>query len=346
MSADEFFGGEHMIRVASYAENPALTAEVDRREGLVGVEPVYALLDRLVGKTLANSVVSPCAHPVASIQAPVKSGARSAVHTWAATSPTRVNVVTWCFSDDKTEVSHTFFSRLMTFAATRRPAILLLHRISQRAPSPLVQAIYDSVWRSYYAFYDQRTTSADAYRSAPPFWVVMLDQYSAAQILPGTWACSLTNTVVIAGFSPSQKAAYLGAMIEQELVRRLVRREDVRAVMESYAPAIAEVLAAEEFADPRDIAEYVRTLFSVPVERLTVETLVNLSVGDGVTPRDTVLPVPTEDFHTAVALLRRRREREAQQYDTAVQAAAAQQRAEQNARLTALMPNGTRQQQQ
>lgn len=338
MSLDDFLGaGTHVVRLNMYAEQPTLESDVSRRNGLVGVEPVYALLDRLVGKTLANPVAAPCANPVASIQAPAKSGARSAVHTWAATSIRRVNVVTWCYFDAATEVSHTFFSRLMAFAASKAPAILLLHRISERAPPEIVRELYDQVWKSYYAFYDQRTTAAELHHSVPPFWLVMLDRWSASQILPAQWGCALPNTVVIAGFSGSQKAAYLAAMVEQELARRLARRDDVPVVMAEYAASLAEIAAVESFENPRDITEYVRLLFSLPVDRHTVETLAGL--GD-VVARYAVLPEPGGDFHTALSMLRRLKEDVARQQDIAAQAAAAAQRAETNARLGSLMPGG------
>ena len=291
--AEDLLSPAHLVRVADYARDASLAPNVRDRGALVGVAPVFAMLDRWIGKTLASPTLSPCRTPAAAVICPAKSGGRSAVHTWCATNPQRVAVVTWCFLSTD-EISSAFFSRLFAFAAARQPCVLLLHRITERlTAADAVHATFDAVWKSYYAFYEHREYTV------PPVWLLFVDHHHPGTVLPTAW--SFLETVVISGFSGDQIQAYVRSMIEQELSRRLESRDDVQAMLAEYASSIAQVEAAA-FENPREIAEYVRLLFAVPNNRLTVEEMHVLAAAGAVDPRR-VLPCAGSDFHLALTQL-------------------------------------------
>jgi hypothetical protein len=270
----------HIVRCCDYARDPLL-APCDTQ--LVGVEPLYAKLDQVVGRTLANPTLVPCDRPMIAVQAPRGNGTHRAVHAWAALrAPQRMAVLTYSFYDPTTELGVIFHAQLLALAALLSPCILVIHRIIARAGEPrLIEGAYNALWTAWLSVYEHRQQQPGV---APPFWLLFIDDMPPASIAPGHWRC-IPHTIALTGFEQRNVTAYISCALQHAIAQRLADPTHHVALLAYYAPAVASIVAqsAASFTTVADVVFFVTVLFSLPLRDISVEELADM-YRNGATP--------------------------------------------------------------
>lgn len=286
---------DHVVQTHLYANDLSAKPPVSQREDLASVEPIYALLESVVGRPLANPILSPCRSPIMAVQGPAQSGALTAVNVWAATNSPRVNVITFKWTREE-ECGARFYSRLMEAASNVQPCILIIHRVTERAPPQGHGMIFNAIWQAYLRYLEVKVVTT------PPFWLMFVDFHIPADVL-SNWDV-IKNVTCLAPFSKPER--FMQSMIQQELRRLLATDDQVKTFGEFYAPLAQEIVQnnAAMFNHTRDVMDFVEHLFDAPIKRHSVQDMraIGSCVSVGV-----VLPQPT-DFDEALAQLQRTKE--------------------------------------
>ena len=299
---------KHVVVPSLFANDPSAVAPVARRQDMVQMEPVYGLLDRVVGMPLANPIVAPCRSPIMACQGVAQSGALTAIQVWCATNSPRVNVITFKWTCEQ-ECDRLFYMRLMEAAANAAPCILVIHRVTERAPAQAVPVIFNAIWQAYLRYFEQKIDGL------PRFWLMFVDRHAPSQVLPN-WDC-IQHNAAIPPFSDA--VGFLQSMIQQELRRLLLDEASVLEFVQFYEPIARQVTAENPglFGHPRDVRDYVNHLFGLPPSRYDSAALRAMA---GQVSVAQVLPQP-DDFREAVVLLQRTKEETQRQRDARAQMA-------------------------
>lgn len=305
--------GHHIVRCDDYARNPALQPPAPR---LVGVEPLTTLLTTVVGRTLANPALVPCERPVMAVGCPPGSGARSAVHWWAARNMHRVAVLTYSFFNAERELVPAFHLRLMALAASLAPCILVVHRMMLRARDPrCMQPLIDAMWSAWlHTSEHQRRLPG----TAPPFWLLFIDDEALSVAAPAQWGW-IPHVTSLPGYMPTRAADYVECQLERALTERLAQDDAVAGYVAFYRPIVAIFAAthAADFASIADVVAFVALLFDLPLRALDLGALAAMAI-DGAPP--TVLP-GTQHFDEAIVELRQQRKADADRLEANQRAA-------------------------
>lgn len=285
----------HVVQAHLYANDPSARPPVSRREDLAMVEPIFALLDTTVGRPLANPILSPCRSPLMTVRGPAQSGALTAINVWCATNAQRVNVIAFKWTCEE-ECTRHFYSRLMEAASNVKPCILVIHRVTERAPAPAVGIIFTAIWQAYLRYFEEKIVTT------PPFWLMFVDRTLPADTLHH-WDV-IRNVTCLPAFSQPER--FMQSMIQQELRRLLADDEQVDTFGKFYAPIAQEMVEknATSFAHTRDVVDFVAHLFEAPIKRHSISEM--RSIDSCVSVRS-VLPQPV-DFDEALAQLERSKE--------------------------------------
>jgi len=253
----------HIVRCNDYARDPQLAPPVEQ---LVGVDALYAMLDATIGATLVNPTLCPSLVPVMAVQSTPGSGARLAVHLWAARrAPQRLAVLTYSFFDGNTEASVRFHHDLFTLAASLTPCILVIDRIMTRAAaeSVVVEAVYNAMAFAWAQRTEHRMTPPGM---LPPFWLLFIDEKSPKVVPPGQWQL-IQHNVVLDGLTPATVRTYLLCIVRNQVAARLANAADVDGLMAHYEAHIGPFLAAHgtRFGAIGDIVQFVNILFALPL---------------------------------------------------------------------------------
>jgi len=299
---------KHIVQPKFFSSNPSAVAPLSTRDDMVNMESVYELLNRIVAKPLANSVVAPCRSAALALTGPAQSGARTAVEVWCATNTPRVNVIVYKWSAAE-ECDRQFFSKLMAVSAANSPCILVIHRITERAPPQLVGPTFVALWQAYLRYSEEKVMNT------PPFWLMFIDRWAPSQSLHD-WSC-IRNRVALPEFDNA--AAFLQSMIQQELRRLMGTDEEQVAALVAFYQTIADEIVRDNsnaFQRPRDVVDYINHLFDLPSARRSVAEIRSLPLSVSVAQ---VLPQPG-DFDTAMVKLRETKRDVQAEHDQRVQA--------------------------
>lgn len=291
--------GNHIVRCDDYARDADLQPPAPR---LVGVESLTTLLTTAVGRTLANPALVPCERPVMAVGCPPSSGARSAVHMWAAQNAQRCAVLTYSFFSPERELTPAFHMRLMGLAASLSPCILVVHRCLQRAHDPrCIDALMNSMWSAWLSTREHQRRLPGV---APPFWLLFVDSAPINVVVPAQWGW-IQHVTTLPGFAPARVADYLECALEHALVARVASADVVASYVTIYRPLVAIFAAthAEDFTAVADVLTFVALLFDLPLRALDLATLRAMAV-DGAPA--TVLP-GAQHFEDAVVEMRQLR---------------------------------------
>jgi hypothetical protein len=296
--------GNHIVRCDDYARDTELQPPAPR---LVGVEPLTTLLTTVVGRTLANPALVPCDRPVMAVGCPPGSGARSAVHMWAAHNAQRVAVLTYSFFNHERELVPAFHLRLMALAASLAPCILVVHRCLQRAHDPrCIDALMHSMWS---AWLQTREHQRRMPGTPPPFWLLFIDSAPINVVVPTQWSW-IPHVTTLPGFAPARIADYLECQLERELTERLASADVAAGYVAFYRPLVAMFAAAHvaDFTAVADVLTFVTLLFDLPLRALDLDALRAMAVDGAPT---TVMP-GAQHFEDAVVEMRQLRAADAE----------------------------------
>lgn len=270
---------QHIVHCSDYARDLQLQPPA---RSLVGVEPLQQMLANVIGRTLANPVLMPCEKPVMAVKCPTGSGARSAVHAWAAAGvPQRVAVLTYEFFNPDRETTVAFHMNLMRMAAALSPCILVVHRLLQRINHvDGIAKVTAAMWSAWL----QMTKCRQSEWSAPPaFWLLFIDDVPM-NLAASQWSW-IPHVVALSGYTPMQLGEYLLCRMSHAIELRIASSEHVAMLMAWYRPMVDAFAAqhAHEFASVGDIVRFVADLFLLPLRDLTLTDLAEMRM-HGVTP--------------------------------------------------------------
>lgn len=290
---------QHIVHCSDYARDLQLQPPA---RNLVGVESLRQMLANVVGRTLANPVLMPCEKPAMAVKCPTGSGARSAVHAWAAAGvPQRVAVLSYEFYNPERETTVAFHMNLMRMAAALSPCILVVHRLLQRINNAQgVAAVTAAMWSAWLQMTKYRQVDWSA---APAFWLLFIDDVPMNVAAP-QWSW-IPHVVALSGYTPLQLGEYLLCRMSHAIEVRIASPEHVTLLMEWYRPMVALFATqhAHEFASVGDIVRFVTDLFLMPLRELTLEQLAEMRT-HGVTPD--AMPQAHHFEQTMVEMLQQR----------------------------------------
>lgn len=320
---------KHIVEHSLYNEQPELTPPIQKRDELVRVEPLYQLLERVVGNPLIKPMIINCQSPVMFCQSEAKSGTCTAVHTWCATNHPRVNVLVYKMVDHS-ECNHTFFLDVMRLASQLFPCILVMHRITQRAPEPLTKEIFSAAWKAFIRYKERKIIGV------PAFWLLFVDRVHPMQVLE-QWDC-IDQRVSLPSFS--EPTAFLQSMIQQRLRNLLKEENQVQEFSNFFKPIVVDLARThgKNFECAGDAMTFVTHLFDQPISRIDSNRL--REIGEMASVSD-VLPCP-DDFGVAINLLVRTKEDAQQAQESRAQEATAQRKAAHDNRIAHYLSSGRR----